>query len=177
MFASSCSTYPPPSLLLSENWKCVSATVPLHLSTLIHRWGDNCSGMIVKEIIGVSIPPDRSWSELGFWPAAQVSIYSAGGRAPLQTRLETWRQNSEEGRRWPCVRGMESEAQDVGSWGECSHTLDYPFNEATPCHCFITLRKEEKSRFRSVVPAFPTARLASVLFVRSSLPIISSLRH
>lgn len=66
VFASSWSTYTPPSLLLSGKSKCVSVPVPLHLSTPIRRWGDNCEGMIVKEIIGDSIPPDRSWSGLGF---------------------------------------------------------------------------------------------------------------
>lgn len=54
-----------------------SASVPLHLSNLVHRWADNCKGMTVKEIIGDSIPPDRSWSGLGFWPTAQVSVFPA----------------------------------------------------------------------------------------------------
>lgn len=61
--------------LYSFSQRNPSASVPPHLLTLVHRWGDNCKGTIVKEIIGDSIPPDRSWSGLGFWPTAQVSVY------------------------------------------------------------------------------------------------------
>lgn len=131
---------------------CESVPVLLLLSTLIRRWGDNCEGIIVKEIIGDSKPPDRSLSGLGFWPIAQVSIYSAGVRASQQTRLEMWR---EAARRRDNALAREREwdtgrERYVRSWGECSHTLDYPFNEAIRCHCFITLRKWEKNQDSAV---------------------------
>lgn len=77
---------------------------------------------------------------------------------------------------WCSVRGLDSETleeegeKDVWSWRECSQTLDYPFNEATRCHCFITKRKWERSRFHGVGSSFPTARLASALLVPSVIP-------
>lgn len=43
-----------------------SVSVPPHRPTVEHRWEDNCKGLTVKEIIGDSIPLDRSWSGLGF---------------------------------------------------------------------------------------------------------------
>lgn len=78
------------------------------------------------------------------------------------------------------MTGQEIEQEkerDVRSGGERSNTLDYPLNEATRCHCFITWRKWERSRFHGVVPMFPTARLASVLFLHSILSIIFSRWH
>lgn len=62
--------------------------------------------MIVKQIIGVSIPPDRSWSGLRFWPAAQVSIYAAGGRAPQIGKRGEKRQGGET------MTGLETETQE-----------------------------------------------------------------
>lgn len=82
---------------------------------------------------------------------------------------------------WCSMRGLDSETleekegeKDVWSWRECSQTLDYPFNEATRCHCFITKRKWERSRFHGVCSSFPTAWLASALSVPSVIP---SRRH
>lgn len=79
-------TNQPTTLLLWElkllELYCPSAPVDIHtqMGGLLQK-GD-------KEIFCISTPPDRSWSGLGLWPAAQFSICSAGGRAPQQTGLE-----------------------------------------------------------------------------------------
>lgn len=67
-----------------------STFVPLHLSTR-HRWGDNCRGTIVKEIIG-DLNPLPTGAGLGwvFDPLlGKVFIQHVFG-ALQQTRLETW---------------------------------------------------------------------------------------
>lgn len=86
--------------------------------------------------------------------------------------------NSEEVKEWPSIREWDTgRERSVWSWGECSHTLDYPSNEASRCHCFTTWRKWEKSRFHCVAHVFPAARLASALSLLSSFPIKLSHRH
>lgn len=98
--------------LHSSSRRNPSASVPRHLWTLVHRWGDNCKGMTAKEIIGDSIPPNRSWTGLGFWSTAQVSVYPASvwGFAANQIGNMEW--NSEEDKQWPSQRALESETQE-----------------------------------------------------------------
>lgn len=57
--------HPHPHPLCQGN-QSVCVAVPLHLSTLIRRWGDNWEGMIVKEIMGDSITPRQELLWAGF---------------------------------------------------------------------------------------------------------------
>lgn len=99
-------------LCLPFRWGMKALPSLCNVSPLVRRWGDNCKGMSVKKIIGDSIPPDKSWPGLGFWPTAQVSVYSAFVWGSVADQIGNMEWNSEEEKQWPSQRALESETQE-----------------------------------------------------------------
>lgn len=104
-------------LPLSEKSKCAIVPVPLHLSALIRRLGDNYDGMTVKEIIGDSMPPDRSCSGLGYLTRCPGKHLFSRCRGSAVKQIGYMGRNSKEDKQWPSLRGLERHRKGEDMFG------------------------------------------------------------